>query len=291
MSNVFLSYSHEDRDFAELLKRQLEDDQHVVWTDATIQAGNQWRVEIDTAIRKASAVVVIMTPDAKRSEYVTYEWGYALGVGVTVIPVFRKETSLHPRLELIQYLDFTAPANQPWPALRARLREHDVSAKDIPPIGGLHGYSGEWRINTAFDLWQGQPVSAPNRVVFQGSMFLLLAADGRHGSGTQVGNLSAAFTDWAATYQVANVIRDVHLTDAGVLELTLQQLARTRISGQQPPPPYRDDLFGDRQFRVRLRAVPGNSQRLTGDHAYVAGSDYQIGDEKYDYVGLRGQVP
>jgi hypothetical protein len=32
-----------------------------------------------------------MTPDAKASEYVTYEWAFAWGAGVRVIPIMYKE--------------------------------------------------------------------------------------------------------------------------------------------------------------------------------------------------------
>ena len=42
---------------------------------------------IDLSIKNAFALIVIMTPEAKASEYVTYEWAFAWGVVVKVIPV------------------------------------------------------------------------------------------------------------------------------------------------------------------------------------------------------------
>ncbi len=83
---------------------------------------------IDLAIKDAFALIVIMTPEAKASEYVTYEWAFAWGVGVKVIPIMLKTTPLHPRLEALQYLDFTVPKSRPW----ERLIEEARSAASSP---------------------------------------------------------------------------------------------------------------------------------------------------------------
>lgn len=123
MAQIFISYKHDDGDFAELLKQKIERAGYTVWLDDNIQAGEEWREMIDLAIRDAVAVVVIMTPEARASEYVTYEWAYALGLGLPVIPVMLKDTApLHPRLDVLQYLDFTHRRNRPWDALIEHLR-------------------------------------------------------------------------------------------------------------------------------------------------------------------------
>jgi len=72
---------------------------------------------IDLAIKNAFALVVIMTPEAKASEYVTYEWAFAWGVGIRVIPIMLRSTQLHPRLDALQYLDFTNVKSRPWDKL------------------------------------------------------------------------------------------------------------------------------------------------------------------------------
>jgi hypothetical protein len=68
-----------------------------------------------------------MTPEAKASEYVTYEWAFAWGAGIKVIPVLLKRTELHPRLESLQYLDFTNRTARPWDALIELLGEAEAS--------------------------------------------------------------------------------------------------------------------------------------------------------------------
>ncbi|HXQ33082.1 MAG TPA: toll/interleukin-1 receptor domain-containing protein [Anaerolineales bacterium] len=120
----FISHDHSDGDFAELLKLRLEKKGYGAWVDLErLRVGEDWRQEIDNAIRNATALVVIMSPEARQSEYVTYEWAFAWGVGVPVIPILLKETPLHPRLESLQYLDFTNRAARPWDKLIDALKK------------------------------------------------------------------------------------------------------------------------------------------------------------------------
>src|SRR5437764_14170014 len=117
MKHVFISFKHEDLDFAENVISRLEKVGFSTWADDKLRAGDDWRTTIDLAIKNAFALVVIMTPEAKASEYVTYEWAFAWGAGVKVIPVLLRPTELHPRLEALQYLDFTSRLVRPWDAL------------------------------------------------------------------------------------------------------------------------------------------------------------------------------
>ena len=115
---VFICHHGGDGDFAELLKLKLEKAGFHAWIDVDrLRVGDDWRAEIDDAIRASTALVVIMTPEAKGSEYVTYEWSYAAGAKIKVIPLMVKPTQLHPRLESLQYLDFSNRRARPWERL------------------------------------------------------------------------------------------------------------------------------------------------------------------------------
>lgn len=108
MAHVFISYARADSSFAQELKKKLEQANISAWLDQDLlQPGEDWRKEIDTAIQGSFALIAVMTPHAFESKYVTYEWAYALGLGIKVIPIMLERTSLHPRLDVIQYLDFT----------------------------------------------------------------------------------------------------------------------------------------------------------------------------------------
>jgi hypothetical protein len=120
--HIFISHAKEDGDFAELLKLKLERENHDAWVDSDrLDPGLDWRLEIDQAVRDAVAVLAIMSPEARASEYVTYEWAFAWGCGTKVIPIMLKQTTLHPRLATLQYLDFTNRIARPWDRLFAVL--------------------------------------------------------------------------------------------------------------------------------------------------------------------------
>ena len=83
----------------------------------------EWGDGIDKSIRDSSALVLIVTDESKKSLNVTYEWIFALGAGLKVIPIKLKETDLHPRLREIHYHDFTNRMARPWYKLIADLKE------------------------------------------------------------------------------------------------------------------------------------------------------------------------
>lgn len=115
---IFISHNHDDADFAELLKLKLEKKGLNGWIDSErLKIGQDWREEIDLGIENSVAVIAIMTPEARKSEYVTYEWAFAWGKGKKVFPIMLKQTQLHPRLESLQYLDFTNRSSRPWEKL------------------------------------------------------------------------------------------------------------------------------------------------------------------------------
>ena len=121
---IFISHSHSDADFAELLQLHLEKEGIKCWRDdLRLKIGQDWREEIDSGISKSKAMIVIMSPEARKSEYVTYEWAYAWGKNVKILPIMLIQTALHPRLESLQYLDFTNRVTRPYDTLKERINE------------------------------------------------------------------------------------------------------------------------------------------------------------------------
>lgn len=115
MNQIFISYKHDDEvDLFDLLVLRLEQAGYTVWTDKNITPGETWTKAIDNAIIASFAVIVIMTKDAHLSQYVTYEWSFALGAGKQIITLkLSDEVTLHPRLTNYQYSDFTSN-KRPW---------------------------------------------------------------------------------------------------------------------------------------------------------------------------------
>lgn len=107
MKHIFISFSPKDRRHMLTLRENLLRIGYTPWIDPNPRPGQDWRFGIDDAIRSADAVIVIVTPAAAESIYVTYEWSLALGLGVPVIPVVFAKVKQHPRLNVLEHFDVT----------------------------------------------------------------------------------------------------------------------------------------------------------------------------------------
>jgi hypothetical protein len=129
MTTVFISYSTKDHYFAELASIKLAESNILLWRDqGQLRAGSEWRGGIEQGIGDSIAVLVALSQNSTESSYVTFEWAYALGKGKTVVPMKLEACKVHPRLEPIQYLDFSIPGSLPWNLLIERIREIEADA-------------------------------------------------------------------------------------------------------------------------------------------------------------------
>lgn len=106
MLHVFISYNRGDAQKCVSLAEYLEKRANLkCWYDTRdIEIGKDWFDEINHNLEQAFAVIVIVTPKSLDSPYVTYEWSWALGHGLEVIPIqfgkLRKKDRTHPLLIL-----------------------------------------------------------------------------------------------------------------------------------------------------------------------------------------------
>jgi HEAT repeat protein len=125
MRHVFVSYAREDADFAALVADELTREDFRIWRNHESCAAGDLHDAIDIGIREALAVVTILSPVSAQSAPVNYEWAFALGSGVPVLPVLLDgaEADLHPRLRTLQYLDFSNGGDRPWRLLMQSLHK------------------------------------------------------------------------------------------------------------------------------------------------------------------------
>jgi len=71
--HIFISYAHEDRETAKALEYCLNDAGFEVWWDERLQTGQKWAQEIDLALLKATAVIVLWSKSAVHSDWVKHE--------------------------------------------------------------------------------------------------------------------------------------------------------------------------------------------------------------------------
>jgi hypothetical protein len=86
--DIFISYSRRDQEFVTRLASDLNAHVAFVWFDrSTIQPGQRWHDEIMEGIHECKAFILVLSPDAMESRYVSEEVNKALELGKTIFPV------------------------------------------------------------------------------------------------------------------------------------------------------------------------------------------------------------
>ncbi|MCC6975533.1 MAG: SUMF1/EgtB/PvdO family nonheme iron enzyme [Anaerolineae bacterium] len=119
--HIFISYAHADRAFVEKLVGNLRERGYLVWIDLDgIRGGDVWRQAISDGVSASGVVLVILSPDSVKSEWVKIELTIARKQGKKIVPllahplVTTEDRLAYERmnLEAIQYLDFTQDYRQ-----------------------------------------------------------------------------------------------------------------------------------------------------------------------------------
>ncbi|MCA9884620.1 MAG: toll/interleukin-1 receptor domain-containing protein [Anaerolineae bacterium] len=105
MSHVFISYSHKDTEMMKIIRERLEDDGLIVWTDENLNWGTpSWVKSVEGAIRNASAMVVLLSPDSNASTWVDREISMAELLKIPIFPILiRGEDAESIPLRLVNY--------------------------------------------------------------------------------------------------------------------------------------------------------------------------------------------
>lgn len=134
---IFISYSSCTEDLAELIKMKLEEAHITVWKDTNqISAGEEWRNEINYGILSSDIVLVLIDNNSINSSYVTYEWAFALGSGKLIIPILIEECDIHPRMSVLQYIDFKNK-KRPWDILIDLIKSNKIGQRNTIRISDL----------------------------------------------------------------------------------------------------------------------------------------------------------
>ncbi|MDQ7035978.1 MAG: toll/interleukin-1 receptor domain-containing protein [Anaerolineae bacterium] len=129
MKHIFISYSPKDSRHMANMQDQLLRIGYKPWIDPNPRPGQDWRFDIDDAIRASDALIVIVTPASVDSTFVTYEWALALGFGIAVIPVKFAPGKMHPRLNTLEQFDVNS--------FTTRGHFWDYFGRELPRLLGL----------------------------------------------------------------------------------------------------------------------------------------------------------
>jgi serine/threonine protein kinase len=91
--HIFVSYSRRDSEYVEKLVADIESRDLPVWMDRNdIDFGTIWLNEVEDAISESFAVIVVMTPEARNSEWVQREVLLALNLKKPIFPLLLQDT-------------------------------------------------------------------------------------------------------------------------------------------------------------------------------------------------------
>jgi TIR domain len=109
---IFVSYAREDCAFVQSVVAHLRSVGVPLWMDESdIRPGERWDQAIEQALKACSDVLVVLSPEAVKSNNVLDEIAFAVDEGKRIIPIKHKECNIPLRLRRIQYIDFTADQN------------------------------------------------------------------------------------------------------------------------------------------------------------------------------------
>jgi CHASE2 domain-containing sensor protein len=110
MTQVFVSYSEDDRLIKQRLHRRLIRDGITLWSsDIDIKTGEDFQEAINRGIEQADALIFLMSPHSIRSAFCQHELRHAQLYNKRVIPLFisnPQETEIPVDLQTLQFVDF-----------------------------------------------------------------------------------------------------------------------------------------------------------------------------------------
>jgi hypothetical protein len=107
-TQIFISYSHSDTEFTDVLTKNLEQTGYDVWLDHTdIKTGAHWDDEIVRGLNSSEIFLVVLSNKSITSQNVKDEIGYALDHNKQILPILLETCEVPFRLSRVQYVDFT----------------------------------------------------------------------------------------------------------------------------------------------------------------------------------------
>lgn len=105
--SYFISYARKDEEFTARLAEDLQNCGAETWRDReNIMAGTSWAQAIEQAVREASCILFIATPEAVASRNVLDEINLAADLQKTIIPLLLDTCDLPMRVRQAQWVDF-----------------------------------------------------------------------------------------------------------------------------------------------------------------------------------------
>ena len=127
LTQVFLSYSEENRQQREQIHRLLQRQGFTVWVNTTdIQTGSDFEQAIRDGVEKADNIVYLLSPSALASRYCQQELEFARDYNKRIIPLLIQSVdgaAVPEHLRVLQFIDFRPDGDLSWEQAVDRLMQ------------------------------------------------------------------------------------------------------------------------------------------------------------------------
>ncbi|MEM7061556.1 MAG: TIR domain-containing protein [Cyanobacteria bacterium P01_B01_bin.77] len=112
MTQIFISYSEEDIEMQEKVRKRLMREGFTVWVNTIdIPTATDFQTAINRGIEKADNIVLLLSPDSLASQYCQQELAYARRYHKRIIPLLVQSmdvAQLPTDLRMVQFIDFSS---------------------------------------------------------------------------------------------------------------------------------------------------------------------------------------
>ncbi|MBY0277285.1 toll/interleukin-1 receptor domain-containing protein [Candidatus Binatia bacterium] len=172
---LFLSYGSSDRPLARQIMTALSTQGEVFFDEMSISASSEWAAVIDTALRSADGVVVLVTQQSAESHWVTYEYAYATGRGIPVVALTARGVTVPAPIRRFQTISVDAQelAARVVHGLQHAQRVHELGqptliAKFVQDKDGRVVRQSKSRVpEILIDLWVSNPPPNTTKVAYE----------------------------------------------------------------------------------------------------------------------------
>ena len=279
MKEIFVGSSTEGLEQARQVAAALSEVEGVkplLWTEC-FKPGDITFLSIESLARRVAGAVFLATPDDESvireqrvripRANVLFEYGYL----TAILTRSRVALCRYTGAELPS--DFAGLTYVPMGALepnkpidhqaQARLRSwaSELAAIQVgfSPTCLMHGYSGRWHAETAYQVYRRIDVKDPDYVIVNGTMVLQIPPNGEGGAGSFYGNLQAQIGGCYAEFEISERVIDAKVFADGTMKIrnAVQSRQRTRLEGD---PPQRDgfesEFRGAREIDLFIHCPP-----------------------------------
>ncbi len=102
---IYISYSHKDKEVQNQISAELKKNGFNVWADEKFSYGDNRANELQKQLRNSAAVIVLISPESIKSEWVHEEIGLALDIQKNIYPILIKGEELPFALQQFQFID------------------------------------------------------------------------------------------------------------------------------------------------------------------------------------------